>query len=272
MSFRFERGEAMIKYENLVYEIVLFCQKWRLWQDVSIFTNGKKFCDTKCENKKYKDLRFVDVSECENPEQYTKGLLSFYTLNGEKINKWKCFDNPEHLLEMIFEGPLYEVINYDTYTVPADEWPEEIKKIYLPSDFLIENNDEVEIFFNQESNTETRIGYDPAEYDSYEEYQELTEYTGPDYDKYTQKLQKTTDFATREEYEDYIEQMVTAKEYAIDELYGNDDSEYNEDYYITDEIRAEIASMIFNELNDIFDKAGLYFDLCFEYSLTAYKK
>ena len=66
-----------------------------MWIDTTIFFNGKAFstADYEHENFYYNDKDNLIVLENEDPRKYFK------------------YVNPDHILSMSFEGPLYDVLN-----------------------------------------------------------------------------------------------------------------------------------------------------------------
>ncbi len=81
--------------ENLAVEIREFLLAEEMWQDVTIYFNGKAFSTYDKENGKYyyNDREHLVVQEDEDPERYFE------------------YVNPEHILSMSFEGPVYEMVN-----------------------------------------------------------------------------------------------------------------------------------------------------------------
>ena len=87
----------MNNMEKLAYEIINFCKKWGMWRDVQILTGGK--CYSACQNTPDK----IKVREEKNPEEYTSGYRERANGEIEDVD----YSNPEKILDMTFEGPLY---------------------------------------------------------------------------------------------------------------------------------------------------------------------
>ncbi len=260
-----KKCDGLQKYEELVYEVIAFCQKWGLWEDTAVLFNGKRYGYSPDENDKYKDLEKVAVLVGINPEDYTTGYTG---------GTWKCFDNPKHIFEMTFEGALYSVLYEQEFDVRIDQLTEAAKeflKIKETEDYE-DSYTEAEEYFEEECYTETRMGYDPAEFDSYEEYLELVEYCDPNYGDDRIPQAEIGNITSRDEYQDYLERMMQAKEMAILDWIGPDDFE-EEDYEETYQLgKNKLAHKLFSDFYDLFEKYGLWFDFTFSWALTAYEK
>lgn len=82
--------------ENLAAEIREFLIAEEMWQDVTIYFNRKAFSTYDKMNGKYyyNDREHLVVLEDEDPKRYFE------------------YVNPDHILSMSFEGPVYEVVNH----------------------------------------------------------------------------------------------------------------------------------------------------------------
>ena len=56
--------------EKMVIELITFLQKWGLWRDVTILTDGKMYSPSRDKEDVFYDLTNVKVSTCENPDDY----------------------------------------------------------------------------------------------------------------------------------------------------------------------------------------------------------
>jgi hypothetical protein len=243
--------------EKLAMDIVEFLRKWGMWQDVQIFTGGKCYTDDNGE------LRIRNEA---HPENYTNGLSD---LDCNDESTWKDFSNPERLLDMTFEGPLSLLLRHHEYEVKIGDVSEEVKHIIVPE--TDDCQDEVAKLLTEY--LEGRFSWDPAEYDSYEEWLELNQYC--DMDLFIPKEHATNDrkieFSSREEYEDFLMRHAVEREYIIAEYFEDeicDKSEWNSEVFFDD---GKIASMIIEEFNNLLEKYGLWYDLCFSWSLTTYR-
>lgn len=261
----------MNNMEKLAYEIINFCKKWGMWRDVQILTGGK--CYSACQNTPDK----IKVREEKNPEEYTSGYRERANGEIEDVD----YSNPEKILDMTFEGPLYLLLRHHEYSVEMEDLSDEARMYILrENEKKIEEEkkkeeEEEEIDYAEEMTEEymeRRYGWDPMEYDSYEEYLNLVEYEVPE--DFFEKKQCPHDFGSRREYEDFIAKTVTEKEIALMEYY-KDDSE--EDIFIKKEDSrfffddGEIANHIINEFNDLLEEYGLWYELGFSWSLTTYR-
>lgn len=250
--------------EQLAKEIISFCKKWGMWQDVAIYTGGKCYTDAP-ENYRYDGIRGVIVKEEMHPEECTGGLLN--GVDGEC--EWKSFSNPEHFLDMNFDGPLCQLLRHGEYEVKTEKLSEEAKKYICQNDEEILDN----AYLNAMDYLENKEGLDSTEFDSYEEYLELAGDLGPDIDKYifndSTKEVALKEFVSREEYLDFLEKAVTCKEAELTEWFADEGYMLeNKDTYFD---AGHIANHILEEFNLILEKYGLYYELGFLWSLTAYR-
>ena len=248
--------------ENLAYDIILYLQKWGMWRDISIYTGGKRYtdCDVS-DGDGFRGLTGVKVSDAPNPEEYTTGYIEGYE---GKEGKWISFSNPEHLLDMTFEGAFYLLLNFLEYSVETDDLSEEAKKyiVYHDEDFLCDAYDYLNI----------RDGWDPMEFDSYDEYLELNEYSEPEYDDRVFN-NEPREFSTAEEYNEYLEKTTASKEESLLKwVYDkNFDSIFKQHtYYEEYSNNGEIADHILSEFDKILEKHGLWYENGFRWTLTAY--
>ena len=111
----------MNNMEKLAYDIINFCKKWGMWRDVQIFTGGK--CYSACEDSPDK----IKAREEKNPGEYTKEIIE--RVNGELV--YKDFSNPEKILDMTFEGPLYLLLRHHEYSVEMEDLSDEARMYIL---------------------------------------------------------------------------------------------------------------------------------------------
>lgn len=247
--------------EKLALEIVTFLQKWGMWQDVQIFANEKCYTDEQGE---------LVIRNEKHPEKYLEGLTGT-DCNGESV--WKDLSNPERLLDISFEGPLSLLLRHHEYEVNIGDVSDEVKRIIVPETTECQD-DVVELM---DEYLEGKYSWDPAEFDSYEDWLELNQYCDMDLfiNKGNEQTSEEIEFSTREEYEDFlmrhaVERELTIAEYFEDEIC--DEAEWDtkwasEIFYDS----GRIASMIIEEFNKLLEKYGLWYDLCFSWSLTTYR-
>ncbi|MGN0394530.1 MAG: hypothetical protein ACI4EF_04145 [Coprococcus sp.] len=243
--------------EKMALEIVAFLRKWGLWRCVQIFAGGKCYSE---------DEGTLQISVEGHPEKYTEGIIG-QNCNGE--SEWKDFSNPERLLDMTFEGPLSLLLRHHEYEVRIRDLSIEAKNIIMRS--MPEVEDEVEELMD--AYLEGKIGWDPAEYDSYEEWLELNQYC--EMGELSVGLGDVEggnrEFASREEYKQFIFQASAIRENQIREYFEDvlcDSTDYNDNTFFDD---GSIANHIINDFNDLFEKYGLRYELGFSWSLTAYR-
>lgn len=246
--------------EKVALEIVAFLKKWGMWEDVQIFTGGKCYSDDNGE---------LVIRKESHPEKYTQGL-SGPNCNGE--NEWKDFSNPERLLDMTFEGPLSLLLRHHEYEVRIADVSDEVKNIIVsePQDYSDEMYELMDECLTGE------VGWDPAEYDSYEEWLELNQYR--DLDEFNVKRKDTDskepEFSSREEYEDFLLYSASERDHRILEYFDDDYGEitysttFEKETFFDD---GAIASRVICEFNDLLEKYGLWYDLGFCWSLTTYR-
>lgn len=254
----------MNNMEKLAYDIINFCKKWGMWRDVQIFTGGK--CYSACEDSPDK----IKAREEKNPGEYTKEIIE--RVNGELV--YKDFSNPEKILDMTFEGPLYLLLRHHEYEVEMEDLSDEARMYILRENEKKFEEEEEEIDSAEEITEEymeRREGWDPMEYDSYAEYMDLVEYEEPEL--CFEIKQCPRDFGSRQEYTDFLAKSVTEKEAILMEYFKD---YFGEDYFIEREDSTffddgDIASHIINEFNDLLEEYGLWYELGFSWSLTTYR-
>ncbi|MGN0436883.1 MAG: hypothetical protein ACI4F4_00040 [Lachnospiraceae bacterium] len=243
---------------KIAMEIFTFLKKWGLWKEVQIFTGGKCYTDEKGE---------LQIRDEACLEKYTTGITGIPDCNGDLT--YADYSNPERLLDMTFEGPLYLLLNYGDYEVCIDDTSEEVRHFIIEenSDFQEEVDDLMEAYL------EGKIGWDPIEYDSYEEWLQLNRYYDMDAfiaDSEGRDCNKI-EFSSREEYEDFILRRATVREaeiraYFEDVIY--DSTDYSHKIFFHD---GKVPNQIIKEFNDLLAKYGLRYELGFSWSLTTYR-
>ena len=275
-----------LKTQLLVSDLISFLQKWGLWHDTTVLTNGNRYSYSAEKTSIYGALNYVELEEDVNPEDYTRGVTEERDSLGNPV--WKSFSNPEHILDMVYEGPLYMLLSYGTYETRKSEISEEAW------DYIFDHSDILDEFLyekyecNDASDLLTKIledkldnpdytAWDPLVFDTWEEYQEFVngevyetgeENLTPAYQRYGTYEEYLTDIEISESLsvEDITpvwEQMVldAKKEFITESL--------NETGIIS---IPEIAGDIITEFDNIFDRYGLWYDFGFSWSLTCYRK
>lgn len=243
---------------KIAMEIFKLLKKWGLWKDVQIFTGGKCYTDEKGE---------LQIRDEACPEKYTTGITEIRDCNGDLT--YADYSNPERLLDMTFEGPLYLLLNYGDYEVCIDDTSEEVRHFIIEetSDFQEEVDELTEAYL------EGKTGWDPAEYDSYEDWLELN--PNYDMDAFIEKSEERGDngieFSSKQEYEDFILRRATVREAKIREHVEDviyDSADYCHEIFFHD---GKVPNQIIKEFNDLLSRYGLWYELGFSWSLTTYR-
>ena len=244
---------------QLAKDIIMFCKKWGMWQDVAVYTGEKCYTDAS-DDYCYEGITGVIVKEELHPEECVKGM----TKGPDGECEQKNFSNPEHFLDMTFEGPLYQLLRYEEYEVRTEKLSEDAKKYIVSHDEEMEND----IFLRAVDYLENREGWDPVKYDSYEEYLELMEECEPNYDENIFNANER-DFATGEEYIDFLDRAEANKVAALVDFFSRDSYVWDGVDTYFDE--GKIAGHIIAEFDELLKKYGLRYELGFSWSLTVYK-
>ena len=276
--------------EKMVIELIEFLQKWGLWQDVTILTNKKAYSPSRNEEDVFCGFSNVKVSACKNPEDYTTGITDETDCYGKRHPVWKNFSNPEHILDMVYEGPFYMVLRHSTYEgvkksdISLDAWDyifahTEILEDYMYEKYEVASPEELlaQILEDRFDNSDY-TAWDPLVFDTWEEYQEFG--NGEAYETGEEKLTPT--YQRYGTYEEYLADMEISESLNIEDIkpvweqmISNAKKEFIREC-AADESGLisipEIAGYIKSEFDKIFDRYGLWYDLGFSWSLTCYKK
>ena len=242
--------------EMLAMDIVAFLRKWGMWQDVQIFTGGKCYKEDDGE---------VVVRDEEHPEKYLEGPIDS-DCEGKPV--WKDFSNPERLLDMTFEGPLCLLLRHHEYAAKIGDVSDEVRRIIVPE--TTQYDDAVTEYSTEY--LEGKHSWDPAEFDSFEEWLELNQYCDMDlFDYKNYSDGREIEFSSREEYEDFLMRQAVEREYVAYEYFEDeicDEDEWNSEVFYDN---GRIADMIIQEFDNLLEKYGLWYDLGFCWSLTTYR-
>lgn len=271
--------------EQMTKEIICFLQKWGLWQDVTILVNGKRYLDDVSApfHTVFPNLEHVRAETCEDVEEYTSGLISCGNWDGDRKTKWVSYANPEHIFDMIYEGPLSVLLyerEYETERSAINDaaWEEIFQKTDL-LDCYIANNYEIcsperllallasgESCVLEEGDEPEVCEWDPLVFDTWEEYQE---FMGWEDEKLPPRYQS---FATYEAYQEFLD-----REWTMDDVMPIWEK-------FLDKVKAEVRTdgellycpemtgHIISEFDRIFERYGLWYDLGFSWSLSCYRK
>ena len=273
--------------EKMVIELIEFLQKWGLWQDVTILADGKAYFPA-CNNEDvYCGLPNVKITVCENPEDYTRGITEERDCLGNPV--WRSFSNPEHILDMVYEGPLYMLLTHDTYETRKSEISEEAWEYIFDhtdilDDYLYEKyecqcaSDFLEKILEDKFDNPDYTVWDPLVFDTWEEYQEFV--NGEAYETGEENL--TPAYQRYGTYEEYLADMEISESLSIEEIqpiWEQMISDAKKEFIR--ECAADesgiisipgITGYIKSEFDKIFDRYGLWYDFGFAWSLTCYRK
>lgn len=272
--------------EALVMEVILFLKKWGLWKDVSILANGNMYSYSECRSDYFMGQEQIIFKENVDPSEYTTGPVE-YEHGDEKVIEHKDFSNPEHIFEMIYEGPLQLLFSQEEYEVDAKDigiggWDYIWDNTAISDEILIEEygattleecleNMKCMSFaeYSQRDREECMYsGWDPLVFDTWEEYISMggEEGTGlrPLYELY-------------DTYADYVSEMENFEELSLASLAPAWEQMVNDAFEIMANsdrkiYLPELAVHIWNEFDEIINKYGLSYDFAFPWCLTCYTK
>ena len=275
--------------EKMVIELINFLQKWGLWQDVTILADGKAYFPA-CNNEDvYCGLPNVKITVCENPEDYTSGITEERDCLGNPNLVWKNFSNPEHILDMVYEGPLYMLLTHDTYETRKSEISEEAWEYIFDhtdilNDYLYEKyecqcaSDFLEKILEDKFDNPDYTVWDPLVFDTWEEYQEFV--NGEAYETGEENLTPT--YQRYGTYEEYMADMEISESLSVEDIrpvweqiVSDTKTEFIRKCVLEETgiiSIPEIAGHIKTEFDNIFDRYGLWYDFGFSWSLTCYRK
>ena len=276
--------------EKMVIELIKFLQKWGLWQDVTILADDKAYFPA-CNNEDvYCGLPNIKITVCENPEDYTTGITDEIDCYGNCHPVWKSFANPEHILDMVYEGPLYMVLSHSTYEgvkksdISLDAWDyifahTEILEDYMYEKYELVSPEELlaQILEDKLDNPDYTL-WDPLVFDTWEEYQEFV--NGEAYETGEENLTPT--YQRYGTYEEYLADMEISESLSIEDiqpiweqLISDAKKEFIRECAADESGIISIpgiAGYIKSEFDKIFDRYGLWYDFGFAWSLTCYRK
>ena len=276
------------KTQSLVSDLIRFLQKWGLWEDTTILANGNRYSYSAERTSVYEDLNYTEVEHNVNPEDHTRGITEERDSFGNPV--WKSFSNPEQILDMVYEGPLYMLLRHDTYEgvkksdIHPDAWDyifahTEILGDYMYEKYELASPEELldQILEDRLDNSDY-TAWDPLVFDTWEEYQEFV--NGEAYENGEEKL--TPAYQRYGTYEEYLAEMEILESLSIEDIktvweqmVSDAKTEFirGSDMDESGSISIpEIAGEIKTEFDNIFDRYGLWYDFGFSWSLTCYRK
>lgn len=270
-EFIFDKSKDSL---SLVNDIIEYCKDWGLWKDVCIYANGKCYTDSVIDSdaNSYTQMSLdVYVRDENNPDKYLEGLVDAGTPN-QPGNEYRNFSNPEHLLDMTYEGPLHMLIRHGQLEVEIKDLSDKAKAYIGITDTNIEDEINSRSKSKAYEYIESNSGWDPAQYDSYSEFLSLENQI--DYDETIFNNSKR-EFSSRDEYQDFLSKAIASKESTLTQYFADEaEDEVREEYVEYEDTyfdEGSVASHVFDGFMEIFNKYGLWAEPGFAWSLTAYR-
>ena len=275
------------KTQSLVSDLIRFLQKWGLWHDTMVLANGNRYSYSAERTSVYEDLNYTEVEHNVNPEDYMRGITEERDCLGNPV--WRSFSNPEHILDMVYEGPLYMLLTHDTYETRKSEISEEaweyiFEHTDILDDFLYEKyecrdaSDLLTKILEDKFDNPDHTAWDPLVFDTWEEYQEFV--NGEAYETGEENLTPT--YQRYGTYEEYLDDMEISESLSVEDVEPiwkqmalGAKREFIRECALDETVIIlipEIVGHIKTEFDKIFDRYGLWYDFGFSWSLTCYKK
>ena len=275
------------KTQLLVSDLIRFLQKWGLWHDTMVLANGNRYSYSAERTSVYENLNYTEVEHNVNPEDYMRGITEERDCLGNPV--WRSFSNPEHILDMVYEGPLYMLLTHDTYETRKSEISEEaweyiFEHTDILDDFLYEKyecrdaSDLLTKILEDKFDNPDHTAWDPLVFDTWEEYQEFV--NGEAYETGEENLTPT--YQRYGTYEEYLDDMKISESLSVEDVEPiwkqmalGAKREFIRECALDETgiiLIPEIVGHIKKEFDKIFDRYGLWYDFGFSWSLTCYKK
>ena len=275
------------KTQSLVPDLIRFLQKWGLWHDTMVLANGNRYSYSAERTSVYEDLNYTEVEHNVNPEDYMRGITEERDCLGNPV--WRSFSNPEHILDMVYEGPLYMLLTHDTYEtrkseISEDAWEYIFEHTDILDDFLYEKyecrdaSDLLTKILEDKFDNPDYTAWDPLVFDTWEEYQEFV--NGEAYETGEENLTPT--YQRYGTYEEYLDDMKISESLSVEDVEPiwkqmalSAKREFIRECALDETgiiLIPEIVGHIKTEFDTIFDRYGLWYDFGFSWSLTCYKK
>ena len=284
------------RMEEMALEMIRFLQKWGLWTDASILTNGNRYSYSPDPKKCDCGLPHTEFEQDVDPEQAMKGL----TASG-----WKSLANPEHIFDMIYEGPLCMLLRYCEYETESEEisleaWEyifdhtnmlrehlgakhgvcsqeellEEIKT--MPFEYYCNMCAEIScngVPFDGLWDFDDRyFDWDPLVFDTWEEYLEFMDHPEGSWYKKTRPQPLYELFDTYAEYLKEPEKFESITMDDVQPIWNEMVEDTKKDLMKGGLVNIpEVFDHILSEFDSVFEKYGLWYDLCFDWSCSAYR-
>ena len=270
--------------EKMALEMIGFLKKWGMWECVSIATNRCGYSSSDDHGKTYKGIAGVEYEEGIEPGTWME-KYPVYTDDGEC--EWRSCSNPEQIFDMVYSGPLYMLLNFGDYEarkvkVTPEAWEYIFEHIQFPGIFdefleekygCIDAEGLLELIISDKLDNPEYSHWDPLEFDTWEEYQELI--GGED-------SQLPLDYLRYDTYADFLREKADAENLTLEDVipvwdkmlkaarleFMNDCGKDGEDLIYL----SEMAGYLKDEFDSIFERFGLWYDFCGAGSLSCYMK
>ncbi len=263
----------------LVRELIDYCKKWGLWRDASVCAGGRRYSHFTPEPgpahdgpggllEGYDDVWVEELSGEERERLFRAPIYRRDTGGYEFV----CLCNPEQLLDMTYEGPLYDLVRQTWYRVEFDELsPEgqaEVMKLLLDRSSQVRCEAGLTPDIREEAISETKRlmkqleGWDSEEFDTCEDYLEFTEPEDP---------LCVGELPPRAVLQEALELSGDAREDVLFKAFMEKKLIENFLGGLTIVDCGELESRVYKGFTDIFKRYGLDYDLSTGTTLTAYR-
>ena len=270
---------------RMALEVISFLKKWGLWRDTMILAAGNRYSYSSHEEDMHKGMANVSYEENVDPEVYTRGLTNAPGGNADLI--WRSLGNPEHIFDMVYEGPLHMLLQYDTYEpdlsgISEDAWKYIFSNTDLIPDHILgeyEVADPYELgehMWEELFDDPDRSYWDPLVFDTWEEYLDMyggddgektPAYTNIDtYEEYRYLLEGGSELFIKEHQNEIRTRWEKMEEEAM-KYYMNAPADDGEIYGY---LQGKVKEHIMTRFNEIFETFGLWYDLDYSWSLSCY--
>ena len=275
------------KLKCMALEVIAFLKEWGLWRDTMILAAGNRYSYSPNEEDVHEGMANVSYEEDVDPEVYTRGLTNATGGNADLI--WRSFSNPEHIFDMVYEGPLHMLIRYGEYepdlsSISETAWKYIFSNTDLIPDHILTEYEvgdpyELGVHMWEELFDNPELSYwDPLVFDSWEEY--LNMYGEDD-------GENAPAYTNIDTYEEYRYLMEGGAELFIwehqNEIRARWEKMENEaiEYYISDRaqdseiygyLQSKVKEHIMEGFNEIFERYGLWYDMDYSWSLSCYSR
>lgn len=274
---------------QLALEVISFLKEWGLWRDSMILTAGNKYSYSSHKEDKYEGMTNVSLEEKVDPETYTRGLTNAPGGNADLI--WRSLANPEHIFDMVYEGPLHMLLRYDAYepdlqALPDSAWKYIFANTDMIADHILAKHDVEDPFdlgmkmWNELFDNPERSYWDPLVFDSWEEYLEMygsddgekaPAYTDTDtYEEYRYLMEGGADLYIKEHQNEISTRWERMEEEAIAYFMDTSKKDGAQNSEIYEYLQDGVKEHVINGFCEIFERYGLWYDLDYSWSLSCY--